>query len=698
MRELCLLCLLLSAAATFGQEWREIKPPPTRWEISTRYQLVTPLDPLDQPEQWKPATYDLTARGRVAAAEGREPGQKAIRVEYEFAGRDGLEYLELERSLPLGPEVKVLGLWMRGGRHTLPARLRLLDASGECFQYNLGPLVPDEWTLGVASLDQPNDHWGGDKNGKPDPPLRLASLLFDKLGSHYKATGALTFAELGVYEMRPERARPHGVKVFIPPAQTLLVYEPQTPVRLAVGVDPKDPTVGSLPVRLAAQLVDPFGNILQTTTVVVAGEQPVPLQVTPPAPGAYDLRLRPLGKENDLDAPWADLRFALLPTPPAQDDARPFGVATHFGQSWPTSPAMPLMARAGIKFYRDEMYWDWGGIEAQKGVLTVPDKYRAYLAEGTRQGLEPLIIVDYGNRLYDGGGFPVSTEARAGFARYAATLARELPAIRYFEIWNEWCGGCGMNGKQGVAAEYAPLFLEASKAIRAASPKAMVVGIGGEWDRRNLQGMMSGGAGAAMDAFSMHPYMYPSLPGQGFREHLLKDTEAAKEAAGKPLPLWITEIGWPTNSGGNGSGWLHQARCLVRMMVIALGSGVEKIVWYDFKDDGLKPEYNEHNFGLVHHDDYAFAPKPAYVAYANLIRLLHGRKVIEQKVTPEGLWRTVLDDGKSLVTVLWAAEPGQKLNVPVPAGGRVETMFGAPLQAAGTVTVTVDPVFVISPR
>jgi hypothetical protein len=48
------------------------------------------------------------------------------------------------------------------------------------------------------------------------------------------------------------------------------------------------------------------------------------------------------------------------------------------------------------------------------------------------------------------------------------------------------------------------------------------------------------------------------------------------------------------------------------------------------------------------------------------------------------------------VTILFAAEEGQRLAVRLSAGERVEDMFGRPVKAEGKVEVTWDPVFVVS--
>jgi len=684
-----MLSSVLCSGLALGQDWKEIKTPPTRRDAVQMFRFDAELDPLDDPAQWTPAAHDQSVEATMAAADGREPGDGALRIDYDFAGDKDLEYVDIAGNLPLPEDAQALGLWMFGGAHPLAARVRVRDAGDEIHQFNLGAFKPGEWSLGIAALEA-GGHWGGDNNGRLDAPCTLISILFDKLSTGFDGTGECRIAELGLYQRIPERLQPHGITVFVPNDRELLVYAPYERVELAVALD--------APAAVSARLVDPFGAVVDEREIEITAEDELPVahSFTAPGVGAYDLQLRPADQEDSLDGPWADFRFAVLPKPKEAPEDTPFGVCTHFGQAWPTS-VMHAIARAGIRLYRDEI--SWNSVEQEKGELAIPKRYADYVAYGADLDLEPLIIADYSNKHYDDNGYPVSEEARVGFARYAGTLAAELKDnLRYFEIWNEWCGGCGMHGLKGEPEDYPSLFIHAAHAIRREHPNATVVGVGGEWGTTaddNVGIMMGDRAGEAMDAFSIHPYHYPQLAGQWLRDHLEGALETAATAAGKPVPLWITEIGWPTQMDARGSSFLHQARCLVRMNVIALSTeGVERIVWYDFKDDGHNITYNENNFGLVHHENFLLAPKPAYAAYAQLISAVHGRELTEHDVREDGLWRTVFVGENDYVAVLWAAEEGQSIRYPVPQYAEVTDMFGHPLLADEAIDVTWDPVFV----
>ena len=83
---------------------------------------------------------------------------------------------------------------------------------------------------------------------------------------------------------------------------------------------------------------------------------------------------------------------------------------------------------------------------------------------------------------------------------------------------------------------------------------------------------------------------------------------------------WITEIGYPTHRTSRRQRRAVQARdCVRTLALLHRCAGLGRSFWYDFKDDGLT-DYNEHNFGLVHHQQFNCAPKPGIVAMSVLIR------------------------------------------------------------------------------
>jgi len=139
---------------------------------------------------------------------------------------------------------------------------------------------------------------------------------------------------------------------------------------------------------------------------------------------------------------------------------------------------------------------------------------------------------------------------------------------------------------------------------------------------------------------------------------------------------------------------------LVRAYVGMIGTGaVERVFWYDFKDDGLKRDYNEANFGIVRHETFNCAPKPAYVAYAVMSRVLTGSRFARREELGPGAvgYRFERPDG-SAVLVAWA--PEEPCAVTVPGGARgVTDLMGNPVEAEEAegglrLALTGDPIYV----
>jgi hypothetical protein len=133
-----------------------------------------------------------------------------------------------------------------------------------------------------------------------------------------------------------------------------------------------------------------------------------------------------------------------------------------------------------------------------------------------------------------------------------------------------------------------------------------------------------------MDAWSIHPYRYPHAPEESDLKGEVTRIGERVAAAGVKSKAWITEIGYPTHRTSGGCSEAAQARYCVRTLALLQSSPViEKVFWYDLKDDGLDRAYNEHNFGLIHHQDLNCAPKPAMVAMSVFIRRTAEARMVE---------------------------------------------------------------------
>jgi len=362
------------------------------------------------------------------------------------------------------------------------------------------------------------------------------------------------------------------------------------------------------------------------------------------------------------------------------------GACTHFSQNkGDLELNLERLRQAGIDSIRDEL--GWSSVERSKGRLAVPPGRDAYLHRAAALGIEPLLILDYGNRFYDGGRHPRSDEAIEGFCRYAEFLVKHLgSSVRLYEIWNEWDIGIGLPGRErGSAADYFRLLKAVAPRIRAADPKAIILGAGGPTsggiNRGWLEELVKLGALAHCDILSIHTYNY-SPPGiQGGPEAWLRWTEGVQEMlrkynGGKDVPFYITEMGWPSHAGPRGRPADVCAAYLARMFLLARTLPyLRGIWWYDFQDDGWNREYNEDNFGLVRPD---LTPKPAFHALADIAGLVRNGKYLGRLDAGERpIWILRFRLGGREVWAAWSADdrpwqlvlergspaPGEKLEV-----------------------------------
>jgi hypothetical protein len=198
-----------------------------------------------------------------------------------------------------------------------------------------------------------------------------------------------------------------------------------------------------------------------------------------------------------------------------------------------------------------------------------------------------------------------------------------------------------------------------------------------------------------MDAWSIHPYRYPRSPEQSDLVGEVKRIAERVQGVGACQAAWVTEIGWPTHRTSGGSDERIQARYCVRTLALLQSTGVvEKVFWYDFKDDGTRRDYNEHNFGLIRHQTYHCAPKPGVVAMSVFIRM-----------TGQANFRDLRRDGSAFtawyrrpdggdVAVAWTEAGSQRVSL----AGQLETavdLMGATQSLSDSIELTENPVYLV---
>ena len=327
----------------------------------------------------------------------------------------------------------------------------------------------------------------------------------------------------------------------------------------------------------------------------------------------------------------ADLPEAVLPAG--------VGVNIHFTRGHESD--LDRIAAGGFKFIR--MDFGWGGIERQKGEYNWKD-YDELTANLERRGLRAIYILDYSNPLYEetlvsrdpitgresrATAAPQHPESVAAFARWAAAAAKHFQGRRIiWEIWNEpniffW------QPKPNVA-QYTELALATCRAVREADPQATIIApASSEFPWEFLEKLCQAGLLDYLDALSVHPYRsYSRGPETAAADYLRLRALIARyaPAAKRHLPIISGEWGYATQSK-SGVTLETQAAFVARQQLANLLQGVPLSIWYDWKNDGPDPAYNEHNFGTVLAD---LTPKPAYRAVQTLTRELQDCRIVRR--------------------------------------------------------------------
>jgi hypothetical protein len=422
---------------------------------------------------------------------------------------------------------------------------------------------------------------------------------------------------------------------------------------------------------------------------VTVATSPMTLDLPASPSGYYELEAAP---QSCAPACSARAAYAVLPRP---DGVSPvFGVMTHVAHGWDPG-FVPLLARAGIGNVRDEHYWQ--ALERSPGTYEFPPAWGDYMAQLSVAGVSPLLAMTFANPLYDDGKTPTSAAAREAYGRYGVALAQRYPdQVRALEVWNEingnWCDGACPQDRAGA---YVGLLDAAWRALKAAAPDVSVVG--GSTAGAPLpfwRQLADRGVFDRLDVVSVH--IYRQEPEGAERE--IEDLRALMREHGVDRPIWVTETG----SGGPSPEHRRAAAAwLVKVMTLLRSADVARIYWYLMRDyesfDGL---------GLIRAPDSAYgryAPNPAYVAYATLIRVLGGARHVRREPLQDPRTRVYLfDRGGKEVRVAWSTEGATTLKAAVDGPFTQLDMMGRARTVTphhGEVTLPLDatPVFLVGP-
>jgi hypothetical protein len=281
-----------------------------------------------------------------------------------------------------------------------------------------------------------------------------------------------------------------------------------------------------------------------------------------------------------------------------------------------------MLAQSEAGWVREE--FQWGLIDPNRSGEYPPGRWKfmdTVIAEQSAQGFNIIGLLNDAP-----GQAPPNTE---GFVRFVRDAVQRYPQIQYWEVWNE--PENPLYWPNPDPAAYTTLLKAVSQAIREENPQARIISAGiVPTHAEFLRGIHTHGGWNAFDIVGVHPYVDPYTPEQG---QIGKGGDVGKilsmvnEFGAKPV--WATEYGWSTGhadrlaGGGAPATPEQQANYLVRGAALLRAAGVERVIWYKFKDENA----NRNEYGLFGHasgrTDFS-QPKPAFSAFRTLNQQLAG--------------------------------------------------------------------------
>jgi polysaccharide biosynthesis protein PslG len=304
-----------------------------------------------------------------------------------------------------------------------------------------------------------------------------------------------------------------------------------------------------------------------------------------------------------------------------------FGLAIHF--THPRQGELEMIKNAGFRWARIGLYWH--KTEVQKGVYDFSE-YDNLLSHLKNNNIQPLMILAYGNPLYDNFMSSNSDEGRTAFTNWAIAAAKHFKNRGViWEMYNEPDAG-GWSPKPDVN-DYLKLALSVGQAFQKNAPRESLIGPATSSSSvfPFYEACFKAGLLNYWDGLSVHPYR--NGPPESVSDDYEKIQQLIHKYApkGKSIPIISSEWGYPSSTWRP---WRDvildediQGKYLPRMFLSNLLNNIPLSIWYDWQNDGSDPNNPEHNFGITHnlfHKQAALEPKTAYLALKTLTNALEG--------------------------------------------------------------------------
>ena len=284
----------------------------------------------------------------------------------------------------------------------------------------------------------------------------------------------------------------------------------------------------------------------------------------------------------------------------------------------------------------------------------------------------------------------------AAFAAFAGKLAAHFRGrVTAWEIWNE-PNSNNFWFPKADPERYMALLHAAFSAIRETAPEVLILHGGVACCREQrinftfLERLFQLGLADCCDVVNVHPYSGPNVPEVEFDATFDRLAELMHRY-NCSKPVWLTELGTPIHHRFAQSE-TEQAFHLMRHWLCGMKRPeIERIYWYDFRDDGTDPENFEHHFGIV---DAEFRRKEAYYACREMISQFSSAVYRREWTLPDGSHAVRFDQPGENSFLLWADAAHTRLLAGIDFRISLFSMTGLPLQPhrkGETLDLTIRP-------
>ena len=588
--------------------------------------------------------------------------------------------------------------------------VRSMDSKGRQHMRRIPPFnAPGEWKEYSVDLSKFQDSWGPGEVKIHWPIMEVViGIEVDKKD----AIGSLELRNFVVTTTASKENMP-SLSFHVDPCRFGSLFYPEESITFQYAVASSD--LASKPSLNINQTVKDWkGNAIISEKVTASPDQNVVFNITPDKLnnqfGAFQLEIDVVSADDPTDKAKYSTWFGRL----VSHDPKPcpwVGTGLHSGHGWGYGDLrfIDILTAAGIGIVREE--FGWRSIEREKGKYVISENVNNFVNRLYERGIRLNHICDYNNSIYEN---PLDPDA---FARWCAFMADYFKDKIYtFEIWNEPANfffqkqyGGQRWGDAPWLVKFVELSRKANDAIRSVLPNANIA-VCAEDVWPTLRQMVENGIADEKNIISFHPYCHGQPRPE--REMFFNDNGRAMrdlcKTHGGAHQFIITEAGWTTYSGemeylaiAGGyprSSYVHQAQYVIRMFLSSKALGILYACQYDFRNDGNRRSYTEHNFGLVHED---FSPKPSLTAIATMTRLLEDAQYIDDLSNhPESkrLYHFKDKNGQDLVAA-YIIEGEQAVSLPVANNAKIIDLQGNTVSTTVkdgmlNVTLTETPIYI----